>query len=176
MGPKSQSLIAGRNNCYATSSRRAFPITPSWAKSSEPMATPRRTGGCSIPSTARIRSSAACRFTACWSVSKSIQSRSDARHIGQRLGAQWNGLLTDTALQRGWGDCYGHCLVATGRADIMLDPRMHAWDCAALIPILQEAGGRFTDWRGRVTTDGGDAVSSNGGLHDQVLQHLRSSD
>jgi histidinol-phosphatase len=100
----------------------------------------------------------------------------DARHIGQRLGAQWKGLLTDTALQRGWGDGYGHCLVATGRADLMLDPRMHAWDCAALIPILQEAGGRFTDWRGRVTIDGGDAVSSNGWLHDEALQRLRSGD
>lgn len=98
----------------------------------------------------------------------------DARHVAERLGERWRGLLDETAIQRGWGDCYGHCLVATGRADVMLDPRMHAWDCAAFIPILQEAGGRFTDWRGRVTTDGGDAVSSNGTLHEQVVRRLQT--
>jgi histidinol phosphatase-like enzyme (inositol monophosphatase family) len=96
----------------------------------------------------------------------------DARHLTARLGADWAGLMTETALERGWGDCYGHCLVATGRADVMLDPRMNPWDCAALVPIVQEAGGRFTDWTGRVTIAGGDAVSSNGLLHDQVLDRL----
>jgi histidinol phosphatase-like enzyme (inositol monophosphatase family) len=96
----------------------------------------------------------------------------DSRGLRERLGADWDALQDATALQRGWGDCYGHCLVATGRADIMLDPRMNPWDCSALIPILQEAGGRFTDWRGRVVTDGGDAVSSNGALHDEVLRRL----
>jgi histidinol phosphatase-like enzyme (inositol monophosphatase family) len=96
----------------------------------------------------------------------------DARNISNRLGPDWSGLLTDTALERGWGDCYGHCLVATGRAEIMLDPRMNPWDCAALIPIVQEAGGRFTDWKGHVTIDGGDAVSTNGALHDEVIARL----
>jgi histidinol phosphatase-like enzyme (inositol monophosphatase family) len=96
----------------------------------------------------------------------------DGRGVRERLGGQWDALQDATALQRSWGDCYGHCLVATGRADIMLDPRMNPWDCAALIPILQEAGGRFTDWRGRVVSDGGDAVSSNGRLHDEILTRL----
>jgi fructose-1,6-bisphosphatase/inositol monophosphatase family enzyme len=96
----------------------------------------------------------------------------DARHVHERLGDAWPALQRDTALQRGWGDCYGHCLVATGRADVMLDPRMNPWDCAALVPILQEAGGRFTDWRGRAVIDGGDAVSTNGHLHDAVVSRL----
>jgi histidinol phosphatase-like enzyme (inositol monophosphatase family) len=96
----------------------------------------------------------------------------DSRAMRERLGEDWDRLQSATALQRGWGDCYGHCLVATGRADIMLDPRMNPWDCAALIPILREAGGRFTDWRGQVTIDGGDAVSTNGALHDAVLRRL----
>lgn len=98
----------------------------------------------------------------------------DARGVRERLGAEWEALQDASALQRGWGDCYGHCLVATGRADVMLDPRMNPWDCAALIPILQEAGGRFTDWKGRAVIDGGDAVSSNGLLHDQILERLRA--
>ena len=54
----------------------------------------------------------------------------------------------------------------------MLDPKMNPWDCAALIPIVEEAGGRFTDWRGRVATDGGDAVSTHGALHDEMLSRL----
>ena len=57
----------------------------------------------------------------------------------------------------------------------MLDPRMNPWDCAALIPILQEAGGRFTDWNGQVAIDGGDAVSTHGALHAEVLARLRGA-
>ena len=76
-------------------------------------------------------------------------------------------------LQRGWGDCYGHVLVATGRADIMLDAALHDWDAAPLIPILEEAGGRFTDWRGRRTISGGDGFATNGALYEQVLQIIR---
>ncbi len=53
-------------------------------------------------------------------------------------------------------------MVATGRAEMMLDPIMNAWDCAALLPILQEAGGTFTDWHGTPTIHGGDAFSTNG--------------
>ena len=96
----------------------------------------------------------------------------DTRGVRERLGDDWSALQDATALQRGWGDCYGHCLVATGRADIMLDPRMNPWDCAALMPILHEAGGRFTDWKGGRVIDGGDAVSTNGVLHDEMLERL----
>jgi histidinol-phosphatase len=96
----------------------------------------------------------------------------DIAAVTRRLGARWDGLVRATQIQRGWGDCYGHCLVATGRADAMLDPAMHAWDCAALVPIVQEAGGRFSDWSDRVTVDGGDAVSSNGRLHGALLPFL----
>jgi histidinol phosphatase-like enzyme (inositol monophosphatase family) len=74
------------------------------------------------------------------------------------------------AQRRTWGDCYGHVLVATGRADVMLDPVMNVWDCAALLPIVEEAGGTFTDWRGRRTIRGGNAVSTNGALFDEVMR------
>jgi histidinol phosphatase-like enzyme (inositol monophosphatase family) len=72
--------------------------------------------------------------------------------------------------RRTWGDAYGHILVATGRADIMLDPVMNIWDCAALLPILEEAGGRFTDWRGERTINGGNAISTNDVLFDEVMK------
>lgn len=105
-------------------------------------------------------------------LSEACVAYTDSRGVRERLGDDWEALQEATALQRGWGDCYGHCLVATGRADIMLDPRMNPWDCAALIPILQEAGGRFTDWKGAIVIDGGDAVSTNGVLHDEILTRL----
>jgi len=112
------------------------------------------------------------RVSAVRSLTDACLTYTDARNVSTRLGDGWHELERMTAIQRGWGDCYGHCLVATGRADVMLDPRMNPWDCAALIPILDEAGGRFTDWRGRTVVDGGDAVSSNGQLHGEIVARL----
>jgi histidinol phosphatase-like enzyme (inositol monophosphatase family) len=85
-------------------------------------------------------------------------------------------LLTATRLSRSWGDCYGHILVATGRAEVMLDPVASVWDCAALAPIVEEAGGTFTDWKGAATIRGGDAISTNGHLFEQVLQLVRTDE
>ncbi|HEX2268038.1 MAG TPA: histidinol-phosphatase [Pyrinomonadaceae bacterium] len=70
---------------------------------------------------------------------------------------------------RTWGDCYGYALVATGRADVMFDPVMNLWDCAALLPIVEEAGGTFTDWRGARRIDGGNSIATNGLLFDEVM-------
>jgi histidinol phosphatase-like enzyme (inositol monophosphatase family) len=78
--------------------------------------------------------------------------------------------------RRTWGDAYGHLLVATGRADIMLDPVMNVWDCAALLPILEEAGGTFTDWQGQRTIRGGNAISTNGALFESVMAAIRNGD
>jgi histidinol phosphatase-like enzyme (inositol monophosphatase family) len=81
-------------------------------------------------------------------------------------------LCRDTRLQRTWGDCYGHCLVATGRAEVMLDASMKVWDCAALQPILEEAGGTFTDWSGKATIHGPDAMSTNRHLYKAVMDRI----
>jgi fructose-1,6-bisphosphatase/inositol monophosphatase family enzyme len=70
---------------------------------------------------------------------------------------------------RTWGDGYGYLLVATGRADVMIDPLLNAWDAAAVETVVTEAGGRFTDWRGRPSIDSGDGVATNGLVHDAVL-------
>jgi fructose-1,6-bisphosphatase/inositol monophosphatase family enzyme len=77
-------------------------------------------------------------------------------------------------VSRTWGDCYGYVLVATGRADVMLDPVMNLWDCAPLLPILEEAGGTFTDWRGVRTVDGGNSIATNGLLFAEVMQIVES--
>jgi histidinol phosphatase-like enzyme (inositol monophosphatase family) len=76
--------------------------------------------------------------------------------------------------RRTWGDCYGYVLVATGRADVMLDPVMNLWDCAALLPVIEEAGGTFTDWRGRRTANGGNAIATNGKLFEEVMGIVRA--
>lgn len=77
-------------------------------------------------------------------------------------------------LTRSWGDGYGYLMVATGRADIMVDPVCNAWDVAGILPVLVEAGGTFTDWRGNATTRGGDGVGTNGRLHQATLDLLGS--
>ena len=77
-------------------------------------------------------------------------------------------------LTRGWGDCYGYIMVATGRAEIMLDYAINPWDCAPLVPILREAGGRFSTWSGDETIYGKDAFATNAALYPQVLSILRS--
>jgi histidinol phosphatase-like enzyme (inositol monophosphatase family) len=77
-------------------------------------------------------------------------------------------------ITRGWGDCYGHMLVATGRIDVMLDPQMNPWDCAPVLPIMREAGGHYTTWTGEPSIYGADGVSTNGALHREVLELLKT--
>jgi len=72
--------------------------------------------------------------------------------------------------RRTWGDCYGYILIATGRGDVMFDPVMNVWDCAPLLPILEEAGGTFTDWNGQRTIMGGNAIATNGKLFAEVMR------
>lgn len=84
----------------------------------------------------------------------------------------YNRLEQRVRLVRTWGDAYGYVLVATGRADVMIDPAMSDWDSAPLLVILEEAGGRFTDWKGNPAIFGGEGVATNGILHDNVLEVL----
>jgi len=86
--------------------------------------------------------------------------------------AAWESLAAATRIQRGWGDCYGHLLVATGRAEAMFDPILNSWDCSPWPPILEEAGGTFTDWKGNRTIHGGSGFSTNGRLFRPVLDLL----
>ncbi|MDR0703879.1 MAG: histidinol-phosphatase [Planctomycetaceae bacterium] len=78
-------------------------------------------------------------------------------------------------LSRTWGDAYGYFLVATGRAEIMVDPILSDWDAGPLLVILEEAGGRFTDWKGNATMFGKEGVGTNGFLHDNVLRILNET-
>ena len=92
--------------------------------------------------------------------------RSDTRDAMQEM-------MNTAQLARGWGDCYGHMLVATGRAEVMIDPAMNPWDAAALLPIVQEAGGHFVDRNGVPTIYNGNGLSVVPGLKDEVLRRLK---
>jgi histidinol phosphatase-like enzyme (inositol monophosphatase family) len=85
------------------------------------------------------------------------------------FGTGWNRVRKRAGQVRTWGDCYGHALVATGRAEAMFDPVMSIWDAAALRPIVEEAGGTLTDWHGQTTHRGGSVVSTN----DVLARELR---
>jgi histidinol phosphatase-like enzyme (inositol monophosphatase family) len=112
-----------------------------------------------------------CRVATTDALERALVVVTDERVARERSGA-YERLAARTAMQRTWADCYGYVLVATGRAEVALDPIMSVWDCAALLPIVEEAGGRFTDWSGRRTIRGGEAVATNGVLHDAVLRTL----
>ncbi|MFO0936415.1 MAG: inositol monophosphatase family protein [Gemmataceae bacterium] len=79
-------------------------------------------------------------------------------------------LMTKTDRQRGYGDFYGFCLVAQGSCEIMIDHGVHAWDVAAVKPIVEEAGGRFTNWSGTPTIHSPDVIATNGQVHKAVLE------
>lgn len=79
-----------------------------------------------------------------------------------------------TGLFRTWGDCYGHCLVASGNAEIMIDPKMNPWDIAALLPIVTEAGGLCFDYDGKAASIFGKSlVSANRALGESLLKKAR---
>ena len=87
-------------------------------------------------------------------------------------GGAFEKLMGLTKFNRTWGDCHGYFLVATGYADIMLDPIMHLWDIVALVPVIRGAGGVITSWTGGHPLDGDGIIASNPALHGRVLGML----
>jgi len=81
-------------------------------------------------------------------------------------------LLGATARERGFGDCWGHLLVARGAAEICMEPSLAVWDYAALVPIVREAGGRITDLAGGSPRHTAGVLTTNGRVHDDVLRRL----
>ena len=85
---------------------------------------------------------------------------------------RWAEVIRQAGHFRTWGDCYGYLLVATGRAEVMVDPVVSEWDIAPFLPIIGEAGGVLTDWKGVRTATGGNAIATNGELARQVREIL----
>ncbi|MHB1424111.1 MAG: inositol monophosphatase family protein [Gemmataceae bacterium] len=83
-------------------------------------------------------------------------------------------LVRRTERTRGFGDFYGFVLVAQGSGELMIEHGVHAWDVAAIKPIIEEAGGRFSDWSGGTSIHRPDVIVSNGKLHDEALAILQA--
>lgn len=137
-----------------------------WAQKGRGCTWERRAGASTISKPARV--------SAVDSLAGAVLLSTDFWKLGdERSKAALGRLAERTRVQRTWADCYGYLLVATGRADIMLDPVMKVWDAAPLQPVLEEAGGTFTDWSGRATIHGGCGVATNGKVLSAVLDLLR---
>jgi histidinol phosphatase-like enzyme (inositol monophosphatase family) len=89
------------------------------------------------------------------------------------LDRVFTALNQQTALQRGICDAYGHMLVASGRAELVVEPQLSVWDVAATSLVVNEAGGRFSDVRGSPSIRSGNAVVTNGQVHAEALQLLQ---
>jgi histidinol phosphatase-like enzyme (inositol monophosphatase family) len=110
-----------------------------------------------------------CTVSTIASVDAATVLTTDARFQG-RPGrrAAWERLAARASIARTWGDCYGYLLVATGRAEVMIDNRVSIWDSAAVQPIIVEAGGVFTDWDGTGTAFGQSAIATNSLLATEI--------
>jgi histidinol-phosphatase len=84
----------------------------------------------------------------------------------------WRTLVGEASIARTWGDCYGYLLVATGRAEVMVDPTVNPWDAACFQPIIEEAGGVFTDLNGVRSAFNGSAIASNAALAPTIRDYF----
>lgn len=110
-------------------------------------------------------------------LNRAVCSHIDTAYFGRNgKGEPWERLQKAVYYNAGWCDAYGYLLVATGRAEIMIDPVMAVWDCGPFPPILKEAGGYFGDWAGNEgRIDGGEALATNAALRDEVVAILQNS-
>ena len=88
------------------------------------------------------------------------------------LDRQWGSILSRCRRSRGFGDFWGHMLVARGAAEAMAEPDLQSWDVAALSVIVAEAGGRLTDFSGAPFRGRGSCLTTNGLVHDEILAEL----
>jgi myo-inositol-1(or 4)-monophosphatase len=91
----------------------------------------------------------------------------------QQGGAGIAALIRRARLYRTWGDCFGYFALATGGADVMLDPTLAYWDVAAIVPVVEGAGGTVSSWSGGSPLAEPSLVATAGALHQEVLRQLR---
>ena len=109
----------------------------------------------------------------CTSLSRATLLTTDHLNIEKYQDVKkFDELIRKVKLYRNWGDCYGYYLVATGYADIMIDPIMNIWDSAAVIPIIRGAKGTISDYFGNDAAKGESIVAAAKGLHNQIIKLL----
>ena len=106
-------------------------------------------------------------------LSKSLVLTTDYQNIDTYQNISlWNKFTKKVSMTRTWGDCYGYMTLASGRAEVMVDPILEPWDLMALIPIIQGAGGVITDYQGNPAHEGRSIIASNQYLHSEILKLL----
>ncbi|MFA3783989.1 histidinol-phosphatase [Melioribacteraceae bacterium 4301-Me] len=109
----------------------------------------------------------------CENLNEAVLLTTDHLNIGKYQNQKkFDELIKKVYIYRNWGDCYGYYLVATGYADIMIDPIMNKWDLLALVPIINGAGGKITDYHGKDAVTGNSIIATGGLIHDQVVEML----
>ena len=111
----------------------------------------------------------------CNNLSKSVLLTTDHLNIDRYQNRNnFEELIKKVKLYRNWGDCYGYYLVATGFADIMIDPIMSVWDSLPLIPIIKGAGGIITDYQGNAPVGGSSIIAASEGVHNEAINILNN--
>lgn len=109
----------------------------------------------------------------CESLGEAVLLTTDHLNVEKYQRAdKFENLIRLVKLYRNWGDCYGYYLVATGFADIMIDPIMNLWDTAAILPIIKGAGGTITDYNGGEPYNGNGLIASAPGIHSEIIKVL----
>ncbi|MCX6152159.1 MAG: histidinol-phosphatase [Ignavibacteriales bacterium] len=109
----------------------------------------------------------------CSNLSEAVLLTTDHLNVEKHQNAvKFYKLIKKVKLYRNWGDCYGYYLVATGFADVMIDPIMSVWDLMALIPVIRGAGGLITDYNGNDPVKGNSIVVAQKKIHKEVIKIL----
>jgi myo-inositol-1(or 4)-monophosphatase len=109
----------------------------------------------------------------CRELNKAVLLTTDHLNIEKYQDIEkFNKLIKKVKLYRNWGDCYGYYLLATGYADIMIDPIMSPWDLLPLIPIIKGSGGVITDYQGNDPLKGKSAIAASPHIHSEVISLL----
>lgn len=112
----------------------------------------------------------------CKDISEAVLLTTDHINIEEYQSLEkFEKLIRKVKLYRNWGDCYGYYLLATGFADVMIDPIMSFWDTMALIPIIKGAGGIITDYKGDDPVNGNSIIAASPGIHSQVIKCLNEN-
>ena len=111
----------------------------------------------------------------CENIDKAVLLTTDHLNIEKYQNLKnFENLMRKVKLYRQWGDCYGYYLLATGFADIMMDPIMSIWDSMALIPVIRGAGAIITDYQGNDPVKGESIVAASKGIHEEVIKILNA--
>lgn len=115
------------------------------------------------------------RMRDCDNISEATLLTTDHFNVGKFYDQhKFDNLAKRVKLYRNWGDCYGYYLLATGYADIMVDPIMNVWDSMAVIPIINGAGGVITDYAGNDPVTGSSIVACSKGIHSNIIEIINS--